>query len=188
MADIGDPPAVDVIVTVVADQGVAEVSTDQVFETRDRVPLGIATRFRQAIPEIDDNAAHCARIRQQIRAVATNQEVCASFAPDRVVSIAAVDSVITCATDKAVVSCVAGQRVGKIRADQPVDAGQRVALGVSARSGGRLQIDVHAGRRTDIPGRIELIDAVFAADDQIGTRAADKRIRAMRGSRADTAD
>ena len=139
----------------IAGQGVGMGRTDEVLEAGDRVPLCMAAGDR-ARPQMDrDGRVRCGMV----------ERVLAPAAGERVAPRSAHDPVR---------ACVSGQGVGMGRADEVLEAGDRVPLRMAAGGRVRPQMDRDAGVRC---GMVERVLAP-AAGERIAPRPAHDPVRA----------
>ena len=159
---IGPAPAVQQIVVVVARQHVGPCRAAEVPHADEHVALGLAA---EACPgaQVDGDRLPRRVVVGRVDSASTRQRVTAAAADQRVGAIPAVDLVCIAVTR---------QQVGLARADDVADAGQDVALGVSAGPRSGRDIDGDARVRGDVAHRID----ATAALQRVGTHTADQRV------------
>ena len=154
--------AADQIVAAAAAQGVVEARAGQLFD----IDEGIARRFRPAANtavERDRHRAAGARIVGHVGAAA---------AIDGVGPAAGNEGIVARPAQQAVAGAAGADNVGKGAADHPLDAGQQIALGIAARAGQAIEVDLHRHHAGRIVRRVD----PRAAVEHIGPAAADQRI------------
>ncbi len=173
-------PAFQRVATGCTHQHVGKSAADQMFDTCQDIALRIAANPGAAIKVRGNPAARCrigcrinaAAAINRISARATHDGIVATAAQQRIIARSAQQRIIARAALKPVIAGRTQQHVIVGRTDHPLDAQQRIALGIPAKARARLQIDINRRARCGIIRRVE----PGAAVKHICARAAGQRI------------